>query len=205
VIAALSGTPLSIRSDGKVIIDVVGVGYEVTMPVSQALELRQGESTTVFTHFHFASQADTMRLFGFTSQLARDLFALLIRASGIGPAVGIALLDLGVPALATAIRSGDERTLTKVTGVGPKLAKKIILELGDKIEKEFGSIIVENSVGTEVQGLLPPAVEDAVLYVSSLGYQRTHVERALAKVREEYDGEEFRTLVNRVLLQLTGR
>ena len=115
-----------------------------------------------------------MRLFGFTSQLARDLFALLIRASGIGPAVGIALLDLGVPALATAIRAEDERTLTKVSGVGPKLAKKIILELGDKIEKEFGSIIVENSVGTEVQGLLPPAVEDAVLYVSSLGYQRTH-------------------------------
>jgi len=130
VIASLTGTPSLIRADGKVILDVAQVGYELTMPIAQAFELREGEQVQVFTYMHFATQSDTLRLFGFSSQLARDLFALLIRASGIGPAVAVALLDLGVPALATAIRSADERTLTKVSGVGPKLAKKIILELG---------------------------------------------------------------------------
>jgi holliday junction DNA helicase RuvA len=202
MIAFLSGEPVSIRVDGKVVIDVANVGYEVTMPLSQAHELRQGEPAQVFTYFHFASQADTMRLFGFTSQLARDLFALLIRASGIGPAVAIALLDLGVPALATAIRSGDERTLTKVTGVGPKLAKKIILELGDKIEKEFGSIGV--GAPTPALGKLPQPLDDALQAVIALGFPRQHAEAALAEVRTEYGGDETVILIRKMLAQLHG-
>lgn len=202
MIASLNGTPISIRMDGKVVIEVANVGYEVTMPVSQAHELQQGESVQIFTHFHFSSQADTLRLFGFTSQLARDLFALLIRASGIGPAVGIALLDLGVPALATAIRSGDERTLTKVTGVGPKLAKKIILELGEKIDKEFSSIATGAPV--PALGKLPQPMEDALQAVIALGFPRQHAEAALAEVRTEYGGDETVVLIRRMLAQLHG-
>jgi Holliday junction DNA helicase RuvA len=202
VIALLSGTPVSIKADGKAIIEVGGIGYEVTMPLSQAHELREGEPAQVFTHFHFSSQADTLRLFGFTSQLARDLFALLIRASGIGPAVGIALLDLGVPALATAIRSGDERTLTKVSGVGPKLAKKIILELGEKIDKEFGSVAAGPAAPT--LGKLPQPLEDALQAVIALGFPRQHAEAALAEVRAEYGGDETVVLIRRMLAQLHG-
>jgi Holliday junction DNA helicase RuvA len=198
----LAGTAVAIRPDGKAIIEVGGVGYEVTMPISQAHELRVGESSQVYTHFHFASQADTMRLFGFTSQLARDLFALLIRASGIGPAVGIELLDLGVPALATAIRSGDERTLTKVSGVGPKLAKKIILELGDKIEKEFGSLTVAGPA--TALGKLPEPLEDALQAVIALGFPRQHAEAALAEVRADYGGEETVVRIRKMLAQLHG-
>jgi Holliday junction DNA helicase RuvA len=202
MIASLTGSPVAIRSDGKVIIEVAGVGYEVTMPLSQVHELREAETTQVFTHFHFSSQADTMRLFGFTSQLARDLFALLIRASGIGPAVAIALLDLGVPALATAIRSGDERTLTKVTGVGPKLAKKIILELGEKIDKEFSTVAAGSAA--PALGKLPQPMEDALQAVIALGFPRQHAEAALAEVRSEYGGEETVVLIRRMLAQLHG-
>jgi Holliday junction DNA helicase RuvA len=204
VIAFLTGSPVFIRLDGKVVIDVANVGYEVTMPVSQAHELREGETVQVFTYYHFSSQADTLRLFGFTSQLARDLFALLIRASGIGPAVGIALLDLGVPALATAIRSGDERTLTKVSGVGPKLAKKIILELGEKIDKEFGSIALPAGAAGPALGKLAQPMEDALQAVIALGFPRQHAEAALAEVRTEYGGDETVVLIRKMLAQLHG-
>jgi len=203
VIASLTGTPSLIRADGKVILDVAQVGYELTMPIAQAFELREGEQVQVFTYMHFATQSDTLRLFGFSSQLARDLFALLIRASGIGPAVAVALLDLGVPALATAIRSADERTLTKVSGVGPKLAKKIILELGEKIEKEFGSVSHAVPNAAPAAKLSQP-LEDALQAVIALGFPRQHAEAALAEVRAEYGGDETVVLIRRMLAQLHG-
>ena len=203
MIASLTGSPSHIRHDGKVLFDVGLVGFELTMPVSQAHELRVGETAQVFTYLHFATQSDTLRLFGFTSQLARDLFALLIRASGIGPAVGVALLDLGVSALATAIRSEDERTLTKVSGVGPKLAKKIILELGEKIEKEFGAISMQLQ-GERAGTKLSEPLEDALNAVVSLGFPRQHAEAALAEVRADYGGDETVVLIRKMLAQLHG-
>ncbi|MDQ3023328.1 MAG: Holliday junction branch migration protein RuvA [bacterium] len=191
-----------IRGDGKVLLDVGFVSMELTMPTAQARELREGEPVQLFTYLQFSSQSDTLKLFAFTSQLARDLFAMLIRASGIGPAVAVALLDLGVPALATAIRSADERTLTKVTGVGPKLAKKIILELGDKIDKEFGAIAVGTSAPS--MGKLPEPLEDALQAVIALGFPRTHAEAAMTEVRTEYGGDETVVLIRRMLAQLHG-
>jgi Holliday junction DNA helicase RuvA len=204
MIAGIRGTPSLVRADGKVLLDVESITYELTLPVSQAHELQVGEPAQLFTYFHFSSQADTLRLFGFTSQLARDLFALLIRASGIGPAMAIALLDLGVPALATAIRSGDERTLTKVSGVGPKLAKKIILELGEKIEREFASVSMSSPAGAPALGKLPQPLEDALQAVIALGFPRQHAEAALAEVRVEYGGDETVVLIRRMLAQLHG-
>jgi Holliday junction DNA helicase RuvA len=202
VIAGLTGSPSHIRPDGKVLLDVGLITTELTMPVSQALELREGEPTQVFTYLHFAAQSDTLRLYGFTSQLARDLFALLIRASGIGPAVAIALLDLGVPALATAIRAGDERTLTKVKGVGAKMAEKIIFELKEKIEKEFSSVALTPQ--TQKVSKLSEPMEDALQAVIALGFPRQHAEAALAEVRTEYSGEETVVLIRRMLAQLHG-
>ncbi len=202
MIAALTGSPSMIRGDGKVLLDVGFVSMELTMPTAQARELREGEPVQLFTYLQFSSQSDTLKLFAFTSQLARDLFAMLIRASGIGPAVAVALLDLGVPALATAIRSADERTLTKVTGVGPKLAKKIILELGDKIDKEFGAIAVGTSAPS--MGKLPEPLEDALQAVIALGFPRTHAEAAMTEVRTEYGGDETVVLIRRMLAQLHG-
>jgi Holliday junction DNA helicase RuvA len=200
MIAGLAGQPSLIRPDGKVLLDVGFVTMELTLPVSQAYELRIGEPVQLYTYLHFATQSDTLRLFGFTSQLARDLFALLIRASGIGPAVAVALLDLGVPVLAGAIRGADERTLTKVSGVGPKLAKKIILELGEKIDKEFAGVAVETSAAPV--GKLPQPLEDALQAVIALGFHRQHAEQALAEARTEYGGEDTQLMIRQMLAVL---
>lgn len=199
MIYALAGVPAQIR-DGRVLLDVGLVTVELTVPSVQARELRIGEGVQVFTYLHFNSQADQLRLFGFTSQLARDLFVLLIGASGIGPAVAVALLDLGVPALVGAVRQADERTLTKVSGVGPKLAKKIILELGDRLE-QFAA--VEAPAEARLSNL-PQPLEDALSAVIALGFPRQHAETALADVRAEYGGEETVVFIRGMLARLSG-
>jgi holliday junction DNA helicase RuvA len=202
VIAAVTGSAAHIREGGRVLFDVGLVTLELTMPPAQARELVTGEPVQLFTYLHFSSQADQLRLFGFTSQLARDLFVMLIGASGIGPAVAVALLDLGVSPLVNAIRGEDERALTKVSGVGPKLAKKIILELGDKLTREFAMVVPE--AATRPAEKLGGPFEDALQAVTALGFPRAHAEAALAEARTEYGGDETVELIRRMLAQLRG-
>ena len=133
MIAGIRGMVLRAQADGRVQIrlDIGGqpgpLTLEIFMPVSEAASLSPGDEADLATHLHFSSTADILRLYAFATPESRALFSMLISASGIGPAVALSLLDLGTSNLAAAIRDSDERTLTKAVGVGPKLAKKIIL------------------------------------------------------------------------------
>lgn len=212
MIAAVHGQVQAIRSEGrgdaKVHFRCGPVTLELTLPLGMSRELSIGEDCELHTYLHFASQADVLRLYAFTSGLARDLFTMLIGASGIGPAVALNLLDLGAGGLVAAIRDADEKTLTKVSGVGPKLAKKVILELGEKVAKEFSGFGLEGhsmqaaAVGAGRQEASP--VEDAIQAVIALGFPRPRAEAALAEVRRDYDGEETVQLIRKMLSRLSG-
>lgn len=210
MIAAVFGTVQTIRSEGrgdaKVHLRCGPVTLELTLPLGMSRELTIGEERELHTYLHFASQADVLRLYAFTSGQARDLFQLLIGASGIGPAVALNLLDLGASGLVAAIREADEKTLTKVTGVGPKLAKKVILELSDKIARDFSGVGLEGGGKRLAQAAeqLASPVEDAIQAVIALGFQRQRAEAALAEVRREYDGDETVLLIRKILSKLSG-
>ncbi len=210
MIAAVYGTVQNLRSEGrgdaKVHLRCGPVTLELTLPLGMSRELALGEERELHTYLHFASQADVLRLYAFTSGQARDLFHLLIGASGIGPAVALNLLDLGASGLVAAIRDSDEKTLTKVSGVGPKLAKKVILELGDKIAKEFSGVGLEGAAARASQAAeqLSSPVEDAIQAVIALGFPRQRAESALAEVRRDYDGDETVLLIRKLLSKLSG-
>jgi len=201
MIAALYGTVVVARADGYVQLRCGPVVMELALPAAQARTLLEGEEAELFTHLYLSTNSDQLRLFGFTSSAARELFAALLGGSGIGPKVALALLELGVPTLITAIRDADEKALTAAPGVGPKLAKKIVLELGEKIGKEFAALAAGEGGPAMPRTSSTQAALDAVV---ALGYPRLRAEQALAEVRRDYDGDDASALIRRILAMLAG-
>lgn len=200
VIAALQGIVINSGQE-PVLLKVGQVTLALTMPTVQAAGLRPGDELELHTHLHFSSSADQLKLFGFTSPVARDLFVTLISGSGVGPKVALALLELGVPGLVAAVRDGDEQTLVSVVGVGPKLAKKVILELSEKVAKGFAGVTEDTIYESKRQ----PVVEDAVGAVVALGFSRVAAEQAMDQFKQDEHGDDPAPLIRKLLASLGPR
>jgi len=135
VISFLNGV-IAAKNESGVIIDVGGVGYNVSMPVSDIAKMGGiGDNVKVFTHFHISENA--VGLFGFLTNEQIEYFNKLIAISGIGPKAAVAVLGtLSVQDLAYAIIAEDVKSITRAPGVGPKAAQRIILELKGKIDTQ---------------------------------------------------------------------
>ena len=163
MIAHLCGKPV-LTGDKWVVIDVQGIGYQVqvTQPALRLL-IHTKESVKVFTHL--AVREDAITLYGFMHQSELEMFRILISVSGIGPQIAMNLLSqVGIEDFAMAILNEDEKALTRISGIGPKSAKRLILELRDKMKK-VGETILSSETGRS-----SPAVHDAVSALISLGF-----------------------------------
>jgi Holliday junction DNA helicase RuvA len=195
VIALLEGR-LAEKSPERVVLDVRGVGYEVSVPVSTFLELPD-EGKTVRLRIHTHVREEALQLFGFWSEPERIGFRLLIGISGVGPRLAIAILS-GVPIerFVAAVRDGDLTALRSIPGVGPKTAQRILIELRDKLA-------VFESVGTALPG---EGVEAATLSaLVNLGYARAEAERVVRRALEQLpEAPELETLVREALRVAAG-
>ena len=166
---------------GLAVIDAGGVGYEVSVPDLVATSLPPlGETVSVLIRQIF--REDGVSLYGFTDRFQRRLFDLLLSVKGCGPKVGLALIgQVGEDAVASAIISGDARALTRATGVGARLADRIILELKDKMQEE--TLYRKLEAPQKPRPQAPPEDElvDALL---NLGYRRSEAELAASAARE---------------------
>ena len=133
MIGRLRGTVAAKGAEG-LLVDVGGVGFEVAMAPRAVAELPSvGEATVVHTHLHV--WADGMALYGFSSSEERDLFRVLLGATGVGPKLALAVLGTLKPAdLRRAIATADADTLTLVPGVGKRTAQRLILDLRARFE-----------------------------------------------------------------------
>ena len=124
---------LASNRDGIISIDVNGVGYEVTMTPRDVVSLPGlGEEIVVHSHTHV--REDELRLYGFGTEGERDLFRVLLTASGVGPKLALALLaSMSAEEIVRAITAEDPDALTVAPGVGKRGAQKIIIELGPKL------------------------------------------------------------------------
>src|ERR687883_362079 len=142
MIAHLSGT-LRAKHATSVIVDVAGVGYEVTIPVTTFYDL--GETGTnvrlrIYTHV----REEALQLFGFRTERERELFTLLISVSGIGPKSAVAMLSgMSADEIVTAIRTNNYARLTSIPGVGRKTAERLVIELRDKMAALSGPALEE--------------------------------------------------------------
>src|SRR5712692_574624 len=157
MIAHLSGTLLS-KQATSVILDVAGVGYEVTIPLSTFYDLEDPGSPVqlrIYTHV----REDTLQLYGFKTTRERELFMRLISVSGIGPKLGITLLSgMSADEMIASIRTNNLARLTLIPGVGRKTAERLVVELRDKIAS-LSSPELEEEFGTEAGGPTAPSEE----------------------------------------------
>src|ERR1700733_10690689 len=158
MISHLRGTLLE-KHPNQVVVDVQGVGYQVTIPVSAYSSLPE-TGGDVQLHVHTHVREDMFALFGFLSTGDRALFEKLIAVSGIGPKLAItALSGLTTADLTAAIRSGSVEQLVRIPGVGKKTAERMILELRDKLDL----IDIPARAGVPIpKSTFQPAEEDVI-------------------------------------------
>jgi len=175
MIGRLRGELLEIDS-GMVVVDAGGVGYEVMVPESVLAGMPEvGERVELFTRQVF--REDGVSLYGFAEAYERKLFDKLIEVKGCGPKIGLSLLgQLGADIVTNSIVGQDAKMLAKATGVGPRLAERIILELKDKLQAD--ALIRKVSATGKMATPPPPITNDLIEVLLALGYRRQEAEAA---------------------------
>jgi Holliday junction DNA helicase RuvA len=201
MIAWLTGK-LQRKTTDSVIINVAGVGYQVTVPVSTLSAIADpGDEVTLHIHTHV--REDSLSLFGFGTELEREVFLLLMGISGIGPKLALTVLSgLSVPDLVAAIRTSDDSRLCGIPGIGKKTAARMCLELKDKVRL----LMPDESLRVP----LPPAVssgkrDDAISALVNLGYKRPVAEEAVNKAQQGRPEVRIEELVREALSILMKR
>ena len=184
-----------------VVLSCGGVGYlaQVTSSVAGVLPAVGGEAT-LYTVMNVTE--NDVSLFGFASEAERECFLLLISVSGVGPKVGLAILNVLTPdRIALAISAGDHKALTAASGVGPKLAQRITLELKDKMG---GGLVEGVSLSDVSHAAAVPAAgaSQAIAALVSLGYSQSEAALAVAKIDESLPVEE---IIKLALRSMAGR
>ena len=190
MIAFLKGE-IADLTEGSVVLDVNGVGYEVLVP-GQLLSMLEGIGSRVKLYTYMQVREDAVVLFGFLTKDDLQMFRLLTGVSGVGPKAGLNILStLGVDDLRFAILADDVKRIAKTPGIGAKTAQKIILELKDRLDLQdvfekksaSGQITPEAAAAAGSQ-----VVQEAVEALVALGYGSTE---ALKAVRSVQPGEDM--------------
>ena len=173
MIGRLRGTLVSLRATG-ILLDVSGVGYEVVVTPRTIADL-PGIGEEVVLHTHLVVREDAMVLHGFGREAERDLFRVLLGASGIGPKVAMAALGALQPEeLRRAIAAEDVDALTTVPGIGKRGAQKMVLELKPKLTTTDADSVVGTSTVAQVRDAL-----------EGLGYQGAEIREVMADIETD--------------------
>lgn len=201
MIYCLTGTIVK-KSMDSVVISCGGVGYLAQVPTSVSAALPpQGKEATLYTVMNVTDK--DVSLFGFASEAQKSCFEMLTSVSGVGPKVGIAILNALEPdRIALAISAGDHKALTAANGVGPKLAQRITLELKDKVGKGMVEGVTLSDVSAAAA--VPAAgASQAIAALVSLGYSQSDAALMVSKVDDSLPVEEIIRLALRS--SMTGR
>ena len=183
MITHLSGT-LAEKKPTGIVVDVRGVGYLVLIPTSTFEKLpATGEAVKIFTYQHV--REDAIQLYGFASRSERSVFEVMLGVSGIGPKLALAALSAMRPAeLRDRIVEGDAAFLTRIPGVGKKVAERMVVELRDRLATLDG-LKAGMPAGADARSA---ARADALAALETLGVSRAAAERSLRKVLRENAG-----------------
>ncbi|AOY01055.1 Holliday junction branch migration protein RuvA [Jeongeupia sp. USM3] len=184
MIARLTGTLIE-KQPPTLVVDVAGVGYELDVPMSTLYVLPAiGGRVELFTHL--VVREDAQLLYGFASRAERDLFRHLIRISGIGAKIALAILSgMNSDELALAVAGEDVTRLSKVPGIGKKTAERLILELKGKLGSLPTSSAVAARLPTPLFGDGPSG--DIVNALLALGYNEREAGAALKTLPDDVD------------------
>lgn len=201
MIGQLRGVLLS-KQPPALMLNVQGVGYELEAPMTTFYDLPQ-EGTELMLHTHLVVREDAQLLFGFSTENQRNLFRHLLRISGIGPRVGLAILSgLSVQEFRLCINSEDVVRLTKVPGIGRKTAERVILELRGK---QLPGMAGDEEAA--VSGSTDDIRADAVSALTALGYREKDAEKVIGQLADQSGADEklsSESLIRQALQAMSG-
>lgn len=204
MIALLSGKLVS-KQPNSVIIDVGGVGYDVTIPVSTFYELGEpGGDVSLKIHTHV--REDALQLFGFWTSREKELFLKLTSVSGVGPKLAITMLS-GMPAgeLINAITTDDHARLTSIPGVGRKTAERVVVELRDKLAViSLEAREAERAAARDLPAGEAAVRDDTISALMALGYPKAIAERAVSFALREEGERTIEAVLKRALRRLSS-
>ncbi len=175
-----------------------GLGYELEAPMSTIYDLpATGKEVTLLTHY--AVKEDSVALYGFLHEAERTLFRSLLKVSGIGAKIALAVLSgVTTQEFARLVQAGNVVALTKIPGIGKKTAERIVLELRDRVD---GLGVSLSGAGGHVGAPLDPAGE-ATVALQQLGYKSAEVARLVQKVAA--DGDSAESIIRKALRAALG-
>lgn len=199
MIGYLSGKLLE-KSANQAVVDVGGVGYEVTIPLSTFYELGEpGSDVQLRIHTHV--REDAILLFGFSSSRDRELFLKLISVQGVGAKSGITMLSgMSADEIITAIRTENITKLIAIPGVGRKTAERMVIELRDKVDGL--SLAAARATGSDGNIATGDAFDDALSALLNLGYQKSAAEKALHQAERNVSEPTVQKLLRAALQRL---
>lgn len=160
------------KSPTEVISEVQGIGYQIHISLNTYGQIKDKEDGLLYTHLHIKEDAHT--LYGFADRMEKQMFQHLISVSGVGPSTAqVVLSSLSPDQVSMAILSEDERSFGRVKGIGPKTAKRIIIDLKDKVGKvDAGRVLTYT-------GQNNTNVDEALSALVALGFNRSQAQKAL--------------------------
>ena len=191
------------KSMNAVVLSCGGVGYYAQCPASVAGALPGvGREATIYTVMSVTE--NDMSLYGFATEQQQACFEMLTAVSGVGPKVGLAILSVMEPdRVALAISAGDHKAFKAASGVGPKLAQRIVLELKDKVAKGFvDGISLEDVAGASADTQASQGSSQAIAALVSLGYSQSEAALAVSKIDAALPVEE---IIKLALRSMAGR
>ncbi|MDJ0958717.1 MAG: Holliday junction branch migration protein RuvA [Arenicellales bacterium] len=198
MIAYLKGTLLE-KHPPTLVLDVDGVGYELEAPMTTFYDLT-GTNTDVVLHTHMVVREDAQKLYGFTKKQQRDLFRSLLKVTGVGPRVGLAILSsLSTEEFLMCMADEDVDRLTRVPGIGRKTAQRLLVEMRDRVLTETDGALPQMAQPKQIE---PNPIQDAVSALIALGYKPAQASRAVREVDSVDSGSE--EIIRQALRMLAG-
>ena len=191
MIDQISGKIISIN-DNYVVLEVGGLGIKVNVSATFASKLVNEELTTLITYLNV--REDALDLYGFKNESERNLFLMLISISGIGPKLAVSILSgVELEELKSNILSGDIKSLTSIPGVGAKTAKRIIIELKDKLSKTTTTELgFEDNFGSKIS-------KDVLSALVGLGYSESMATEVIERINPANSDKSIEVLIKEAL------
>ena len=187
------------------IVDYIGDGYVILLTHGVGYKVYTAEylthKSTVELWIETVVREDSIRLFGFTTLAAQNLFNMLTGVSGVGPKVAMAILGtISADMLMSAIATGDAKTIATAPGVGKKVAEKIIVELKNKVGGVSATLFVPDAGSSGTSSALP----ELLMALESLGYRRLDILEMAQKLVNQNPTADVSTLVPMALKEISG-
>lgn len=175
------------KGDNYLVVDANGVGYMIYTSLTSLADVGEtGRNVTMYTYLHV--REDVMDLYGFATIEEKNMFMHLISVSGVGPKAALAILSVTTPAkFAVAVVTNDVKTITKASGVGPKMAQRVILELKDKLKTEELEIDADEDTGE----IPSDNKNEAISALIVLGYSPSDAQKAVKGIDGTLNVEEI--------------